>query len=203
MTESLARIQDDAVAALKRWLNGPEDRKTENLRRTADSFVAAREHYLTPAGEPDWLGRSAGYRNWVRETMTLANIPADRSSGTLTSIRYHVGNALRARLDAETLADLGLLSTSPLKRAQEQNAGKSKTLQILDGGRIDNAEDAVQALQLVNTILRRIDLPAVDAADDAVRSAARVTAHATYVLAASIERTAAGEADAVAVVTAE
>jgi hypothetical protein len=195
VTESLARIQDNAVAALKRWLNGPEDRKTENLRTTAACFVSAREHFLTPAGDPDWLGRSHAYRHWVRETMSYAGIPADRTSGTLTSIRYHAGNALRERLDASQLEALGLLSTSPLKRAQDQNAGKSKILQVLDGARLDDGEDAAHALQLVTSVLRRIDLPSLDSLDDeAVRSAVKVQAHAAYVLAAAIERVAAGEA---------
>ena len=193
MTDSLSQIQDNAVAALKRWLNGPEDRKTENLRTTAGCFVSAREHFLTPAGEPDWLGRSHAYRHWVRETMTRAGVPADRTSGTLTSIRYHAGNALRERLDEATLSDLGLLSTSPLKRAQAHNADKSEMLKVLDGGRVTSPRLALGALETVASILRRIDLPSIDGADEEERQAIRAVARAVAITASSIERVAAHE----------
>lgn len=197
MTESLNRIQDDAVEALKRWLNGPEDRKTENLRATAQSFVAAREHFTNPAGDPDWLGRSFAYRSWIRDTMTRAGVPTERVSGTLTSIRYHAGNALRERLDADTLADLGLLSTSPLKRAQAQNGRKSELLQVLDGGaRLNTPESVANALRAVESILRRIDLPAVaeftHSSSDPVNAEVAGAARASAVLAGAIAEIAAG-----------
>jgi len=193
VTESLNRIQDDAVEALKRWLNGPEDRKTENLRATAQNFVAAREHFTNPAGDPDWLGRSFAYRSWVRDTMTRAGVPTERVSGTLTSIRYHAGNALRERLPAEELADLGLLTTSPLKRAQAQNDRKSELLQVLDGGaRLDTSEAITSALRAVESILRRVDLPTIAglAKDDA--DAVAVASRAVRVIAESVAETAAG-----------
>lgn len=157
----LSRIQDTAVRALRDWLNGPEDAKTGLLRRTGNLFVAARQHFVTRTGEPDWLGRSHAYRAWVRETTSLAGIPADQTTGLLTSIRYHAGNALRARLDEATLADLGLLKAAPKERQQERNADLSRTLSVLDGGRVTDGPTMVETLHTALRLLRRLDLGAV------------------------------------------
>src|SRR3712207_8497764 len=59
------------------------------------------------------------YRMWVRETYSLANVPAERLNAVQSAVRYHAGNILRELLSEEEQADLGLT-----KRSEERRVGK-------------------------------------------------------------------------------
>lgn len=160
---SLNETQLAAIQALRNYKSGSEDSRTTNLRAVATAFVEAREHFYTPSGEPDWQGRTHAYRVWVRETMRLANIQQDELSTVQAAIRYHVGNIMRDRMDPETLASIGLNSSSPKQRSVEKRAKNSEILTIFGNGgsEIVDAAEIVLAAQMVESAYARISLEAI------------------------------------------
>jgi hypothetical protein len=160
-TMSLTSIQRKAVDCLRAYMRGGDD-KTTHLREAATAFVDAREHFFTPEGSADWLGRTGAYRRWIRETFTLANVPNDERSTIQAAVRYHTGNILRDKLDADTLEDLGLRSEGPRERSTEKRVTQSATLSLFGGGQaITDAEQMLSAFRLMETALRRVSVDAV------------------------------------------
>lgn len=156
-TSSLETLQKNAISALRRYLG--DGGTTEDLRAVAVAFVDSREHFFTREGDPDWLGRTHAYRRWVREVMSLANVPGETVATLQAAIRYHTGNILRERLDAETLEDLGLVSTSPRERSVEKRERTSSILNLFSGGaELTDADDVMEAIQLMAFTMRRMDL---------------------------------------------
>lgn len=164
--QTLPALMESATAALARYHTGPESDRTERLRDTARAFIAAREHFFTREGTPDWLGRTYAYRRWVREVMDAAHVPQDDLPTIQSAIRYHTGNMLREYLDPETLDALGLKHSSPRERSIEKRERNSGTLNLFGGGAtITEADDVVQAVALVETFLRRLDMSAAPIAE--------------------------------------
>jgi hypothetical protein len=158
-TTSLSELQEQAVATLRRYYTVTERERTEALRETAGLFISAREHFFTREGTSDWLGRTYAYRRWVRECMSMANVPADDVTTVQAAIRYHSGNILRDRLDQDTLDSLGLRSASPRERSVEKRERNSGTLSLFGAGApIDDVAVIESAAGLVETFLRRINL---------------------------------------------
>jgi hypothetical protein len=159
MVSSLDSIQQGAVSALRRYLSEPN---TPDLKEVARSFVDAREHFFSKDGTPDWVGRTHVYRRWVRETMSLANVPGDEISSLQAAIRYHTGGYLREKLDSDTLVSLGLREASPRERSVEKRERYSEVLSLFGAGpRIEGAEDVIRAAELMESTLRRVSLDAV------------------------------------------
>ena len=157
-TASLADLQTEAVEQLRRSFSATDAERTDRLRAVARAFVAAREHFYTKEGEPDWHGRTYAYRTWVREVTSLANVPADSLSSTQAAIRYHVGNVLRERLDDDQLAELGLRKESPRERSVEKRERISEALALVSGGTaLDDADAILDAAKAITGILRRIN----------------------------------------------
>ncbi|UJQ87162.1 hypothetical protein SEA_BAILEYBLU_24 [Arthrobacter phage BaileyBlu] len=157
MASPLSLIQQNATKALKSYLR-PDGHDTEDLRTVARCFVAAREHFYNRDGEPDWTGRTHAYREWVREVMSDANVPAGDLSSTQAAIRYHVGSALREVLDADQLTDLGLRSDTPRERSVQKRERISETLNLISGGAALTEHDEIMAaLSVVEATLRRIE----------------------------------------------
>jgi hypothetical protein len=162
---SLKAIQARAVEALRTYSTTAEADRTDYLRQTAVAFIDAREHFFTAEGEPDWQGRTYAYRQWVRETMGLAAIPADQLPTIQSAVRYHAGNVIRSRLTPEQLTDLGLRADSPRERSVGKRERHSATLSIFSGGgrELDDAAAILSASRMIEAALRRVSLPAVGA----------------------------------------
>lgn len=159
----LNELQNEAVTALREY---KRTRGTECLRTVASTFVAAREHFYTRDGAPDWLGATHAYRQWTREAYDRAGTPEAELSRLQASVRYHVGNIMREKLDPDEVADLGLREASPRERAVEKRERTSETLNLFGGGYpITEPGEALTALSVLEVTLRRI-MP------DAVRSSA-------------------------------
>ena len=179
--DTLADLQKRAVDALSRYLALPSGEGTEDLRTVAGAFVSAREHFFTREGLPDWLGRTYVYRTWVREVMSAAHVPGETMSSLQAAIRYHTGNILRDRLDAETLEDLGLQSASPRARSVEKRERYSETLSIFSGGaELADTQEILSALRMMEGALRRVSIPAVRKLKAADRKAIREEALALF-----------------------
>lgn len=164
----LADIRQAAVEGYRAALVSDEDERTVHLRDVAEAYIDAREHFYTKDGDPDWAGRSYAYRQWIRETVTLARLPQDGKQSIQAAVRYHLGNILRDRLDADTLESIGLRKESPRERSVEKRAGVSALLRLVSGGDpIENLADVLEATKAIHSALTRItpsDLPGSDAA---------------------------------------
>jgi hypothetical protein len=167
--KSLEDIRQAAVNGYRAALVSDEDERTPHLRDVAEAYIDAREHFYTKDGEPDWAGRSYAYRQWIRETVTLAHLPHDGKQSIQAAVRYHLGNILRDRLDADTLESIGLRKDSPRERSVEKRAGVNALLRLVSGGApLDNLNDVLDAAKAIHSALTRItpsDLPDSDAAD--------------------------------------
>jgi hypothetical protein len=172
---SLNDIQLAAIDSLRNYRTAPEGEKTTNLRAVANSFVDAREHFFTPQGEPDWLGRTHAYRSWVRETMSQASVQASELATVQAAIRYHVGNIVRERMDPDTLQGLGLRASSPKQRSVEKRGRHSEVLTIFGSGgqAITSGEEILLAVGMMDAALARVSLDSVAGLDAKTRKAVR------------------------------
>lgn len=155
----LAEAKERAIAALRAYKRAPE---TKHLRALAEALIDARAHFYTDDG-PDWSGKSHGYRAFVQECYSDASVaPGDRPR-IQAAARWHAAKALRERLSAEELTDLGLAEAPPEERARKSRAQRSAALQALRG--TDPAgfvgDDALRALEASYILLTRVRPEAV------------------------------------------
>jgi hypothetical protein len=170
---NLDALQNAAVDALRRYPTAVGSDATDALRAVATMFVTAREHFYTRTGETDWLGQTHAYRAWVRETLDAAQFSPDMAATVPSAIRYHVGSALRERLDPSTLDALGLRTPSPRERSVEKRQGQSALLSLFRGGaRFTMAEQMLSVTSATLVALRRFDLTVLSAGDYARVAAA-------------------------------
>jgi len=165
-TQSLSSLLDQAADSLRRYYSADtsDADRTKCLRDTAAAFVNARDQFYTREGTPDYLGRTYAYRRWVREVFSKANVPGDEQNSLQSAIRYHTGNLLRDRLDADQIEALGLKHSSPRQRSTEKRERTSETLSLFGAGpAVTDADDVVQAVELFNTFLRRVHPATLDA----------------------------------------
>lgn len=191
MTTTLAAIQRAASEALGNSLTASDARRTELLRETARHFIAAREHFFTREGEPDWLGRTGAYRAWVREVMSQAHIPADEITALQAAIRYHSGNVLRDVLDAETIDDLGLRKESPRERSVEKRERTTEVLNLFGGGaEFATVEEVMQACRMMEGTLARVNMRGLTVKQrrEAKAALARIAEKATELAGRSVNR---------------
>ncbi len=128
MTRTRKQIEAEVVRAL-RALRGADDARRRTLNRTlAELLVDYREHFLTPEGRPDWIGRTGPYRWAVRDLYSEAGYGKDEAAKVQSAVGYHVGNVLRSRLTAEEQEDLGL-GISPFERSRQVNAERREALE--------------------------------------------------------------------------
>jgi len=143
------------------------------LRTAADSAVAAREHFFTAEGEPDWLGRTHAYRIWIREAYAKAGVQAADLTKMQAAVRYHVSAALRERISDEAREDLGLRVETARERSAEKHGRNVEVLSIFGGGGvITDRETVAKALSLMGATLQRIDAEALSRRDAAERDEA-------------------------------
>jgi hypothetical protein len=153
----LRTIENDLVKALQTYVaDGMVG--TESLRAAAEASVAAREHFFTADGEPDWLGRTHAYRTWSREMFTRAGVDPTELTKLQSSVRYHVSAALRERLSEDVREDLGLRAETARERSAERHGKNVEVLSIFGGGgAIQDAATVAKALRMMDAALHRVD----------------------------------------------
>lgn len=151
MTASTSRkivsLTREATLALRRATTAEGQERTRLLRRVADLLVDLRALHTDQDGLPDWRGKTYAYRDLVNDIYSGAGLPKDSGDTTKTALRYHVGNALRDRLSAEELAEVGLSALDPRDRQQHRRAA-------LDAAEM---QDAPLLIGNVHLYARRLD----------------------------------------------
>lgn len=155
---TLDQLQQRVADLLREYTTTTNTGEREHLGKLiAANYVTARERFLNSDGEPDWHGRTYGYREWVREVFALANIPAGDKNRVSAAVRYHVPTALRERLGREKIAELGLDSRLPSERRAKTRQEQTAFLKVFTRSEpLTKVEDAEQALGQMDLAVRRI-----------------------------------------------
>lgn len=172
---TLTQLAETASAAIRRG-SRTEDigERARSYRLAAETLVEARSRFLDDDGEPDWRGKTYDYRVWYGDVLGDASVPMGERAQVQAAIRYHVGNILRERLDAETLGRLGLRAPSPRERNALQRAERSALLKSFTGSSSGFVGmDALRALTSAVSLLERVDAAALRDLDEAGRAEAR------------------------------
>lgn len=172
-TRAVKTARAKILKDLRRYLDAPEEERTPILRSVAETFIGARETFLRPDGTPDWNGRTHAYRAWVREIYGDLNVSKEDRATIQAAIRYHVGAALRKRLDDETLADYGLIQESPRERSKDRRDNRSALLSALTAREV--AGGALIALSTAFTVLSKVDPAEIVALPERERAVAEDT----------------------------
>lgn len=161
---ALTDCRDEALTLLKAYRRTPAEGRTPLLRSLAGVLVAAREHFSRDDGTPDWKGRTYAYRTWVREVYGDAGFPTDELPTVQAAVRYHIGAALRERLDDDTLREYGLIERSPRERSQDRRAEKSALLSAFSAR--EHNGGALLALSAAYHLIERLQVEDLDSLGD-------------------------------------
>ncbi|BDZ52852.1 hypothetical protein GCM10025867_50930 (plasmid) [Frondihabitans sucicola] len=114
-----AVLQVATINAIRSLQVVSENQRTATYREIAGLLIDARATFPRADGSPDWLGRTYAYKQFVG-SIYRASIEGMAAMVTIpANIRYHVGNVIRERLDAETIEQYGLDENNPRQRALE------------------------------------------------------------------------------------
>ena len=138
--ESLDELLDTGAALVRRW-HRIEESKTAVLRELAHVVVDIRSQFRYE-GRVDWAGRSWEYRQAITRMYAAAGIPPDSVANVQGALRYHVGNALRERVDPEELEAAGLKAASPKERVASARSEAAALISVL---RADKAAEEAEA----------------------------------------------------------
>ncbi|GAA2843952.1 hypothetical protein Acy02nite_68570 [Actinoplanes cyaneus] len=156
-TRTKHELSRDLVRALRALRNADSEHRLRRLREVARLTFDLREHFLTPAGEPDWAGRTWAYRNHVREQYKEAGYEADEATNTQSNVRYHISNLARTRLSEDEIASLGLRKETPVEYNRSQRATARALLEAAQAaGKADDTEDVLRMLGTALLMLQKI-----------------------------------------------
>lgn len=152
---------------------GPE--RTLGTKAAAEALIEARTLFRNRDGEPDLLGRSHDYREWVAQAIDNAGIPAADRTNLQAAIRHHISPMLRERFGHE-VDELGLKPGSTVERRKVRRERDARILNLVTGGApIDDADDATLLANVARLAVTRVvedtDAPAavVEDASNALR----------------------------------
>jgi hypothetical protein len=131
--------------------------RADILRDAAAIMVEARAQFLTRDGDPDWRGQTHDYRVWFSDAADAAGLSGDARRMILDALRYHTSAALRDRLDAATINELGLRAETARERSAERRVAAAHILSLATGAGPIAADDVADAQALVRHLQRRID----------------------------------------------
>lgn len=144
----LKKFEKEITQLLSR--SKPRDDNSE----VADLIVQARlEHFITPAGIPDYKGKSYAYRLWFGEILNSLKLSNEDRDKLASRIRYSTGNSLRKILNEEQLEEAQLKPTSPRQRS-------SRTYQRISGpyNRLKNSVNTIEEVdELVQLFTDALD----------------------------------------------
>lgn len=171
MVRPLAAIRREALASLRSARDAPHESRAPYLRRMAELVVELREHFMNAEGEPDWRGSSYAYRQSVADLWSEAGITGDERATMNGALRYHVGAALRDRLDEAELEALNLRAESPRERSRQQREVRAAVTLLATEGAGLRGVDVVKAVTGARALLERVDTEALASLSAADRKA--------------------------------
>lgn len=155
------------MEALRALRNASEDERTTLLRRAANLIAEERIHFTRDDGTPDWTGRTHAYREWLRTTYEDAGYSREETHSLQSTLRYHVGTAVRKIIPESAREELGLIPESPRERSRESQRAIRKIQ--------DEVGSSLLTLAAVNLVLQRIDTETLSDLPERERDIAIVT----------------------------
>lgn len=153
---SLSDVREELVGSLRRLKTTPIEERTPALREIAARVAESRSFFQTKdTGDPDWFGRTNAYRVWIRTVYDDAGFQRDEARSVQSSLRYHVGQAVRELADAEALEEAGIMPETPKERAREYQ----RTVRAVQ----NEIGSGLLSLSAVYVVLRRINAEAMAA----------------------------------------
>jgi hypothetical protein len=134
MSPDLTTLRAHLIQLLRRYQVTDPDGRTAILRELAEDLVSVRSHFGRADGSPDWKGGSHPYRVFVRDLFGEADVSKSQQAGIQAAIRYHVGAVLRQRLDADALAEYGLIPQTPRQRSADRRHARTAEAVAPDRG---------------------------------------------------------------------
>lgn len=116
----VARLKSQLAETLREYSRSENGNRTRLLRRAAEITVELRSCF-DYEGRPDWRGRTYAYRIAMSEAFGQAGVTPSETKRLRDALAWHVGEALRATLSAEEIADLGLRDARPRERSAERH----------------------------------------------------------------------------------
>ena len=148
LQDPIAALVDAAALDLGGYIQTGRQR-TDLLKRAAGTIVELRQQFTLEDGRTDWSGRSPRYRAAIAQVYFRAHVPDDKLDTVQAALRYHVGNVLRERAEADELAAVGLSATSPKARIDRIRA---VTVALANEGKAD----PLRLTEAAETLLGRV-----------------------------------------------
>jgi hypothetical protein len=162
ITKSREQIIEEATEAIRHATREVVDGKynTQYIKEAAERLIDLRMTYTDRYGKADLQGNTYAYRQAVAEVMGSAGISESERAKVMNAIRYHIGNAVRARLTPEELEDYGFLKTAPLDRARKDRVQRAKMQRaaVLGEEQITDPAEVQAALRSAANLLDNISL---------------------------------------------
>ncbi|QWY81847.1 hypothetical protein SEA_HONK_24 [Microbacterium phage Honk] len=155
--ETLDDIRTRASEGMRGYLANEGPERTRGVRQAAEALAEARSHFFNREGEPDILGRSYDYRQWVKAALDDADVPPSTRPSLQSAIRFHISPILRERYGEDELTDLGLKPGSTVERGSRRRQRDARTLGLFRGGpAIDDLDDALLVANLARLAVTRV-----------------------------------------------
>lgn len=156
MTATLDELREQASEGMRGYLALKGAARAEATHTAAEAVAQAREHFETRNGDPDLLGRSSGYREWLKETMDYANVPDAARNNLQAALRFRISPILHER-HGDELARRGLTAGSAAERGRHRKARERRTLALFGGGSpVTDLDDALLIANLARLATNRV-----------------------------------------------
>ncbi|MGW5402639.1 hypothetical protein [Streptomyces sp. NPDC003952] len=148
--KKVGRLLDRITDTLRDYLDQGGTRT--DLLRAVGNYVADLRGQFTRNDAPDWSGRSREYQYAMSEVYDRLGVKGKQRENLQFSVRFHAGNVIRGRADADELEAAGLDAVSPRERILRTRATQAATAGAV-GIQAGAAESLPKALAWAATLL--------------------------------------------------
>lgn len=171
-TSELNALQRRAARGIRAYLADETDARVAHIKDVAATLMDARLLFTNRDGQPDYLGRSHNYRQFVSATFDEALVPKGRRNAVQSAIRYHLSPLLRERV-GDQAEELGIDPESAGERMRRQKARDYLIVTLFAGG--SDLEDVDHISTVANLSRRAVSRVAGFPADTPREDAVAIT----------------------------
>lgn len=156
---SLDDLRARAVSFLRAAANSDGYERTTAARNVAEALLDIRclPWAFGDDGEPDWLGKSGGYKQLVADIYSEANVVGDHKRRMQAVVRYHINELMHKRFSDEELDAIGLRKeTLDERRAARVNAD-AHTRRFIWGDEPIRGKSAREAESYIQRLMDRMN----------------------------------------------
>jgi hypothetical protein len=169
-SKAVARLLDRITATLREYRD--DGSNNTDLLRAAGNDVADLRGLFVRNDAPDWSGRSREYQSALSEVYNRLNLRGRERQTLAYNLRFHTGNIVRAREDADELEAAGLDTITPAARKARSRQANA-AIAAAAGVQAGTPESLPKALAFAATLLEFAETLDAAALTKQERSAAR------------------------------